>query len=94
MKLKEPKTVQQKKHLYKLLDSFSENELNFIKNFMEFLKKSKYEKEEVFLKSLLNAEYDNNELNVKTLSDIKKAKEEVKKKKYSSLKDVMKEFDA
>jgi len=92
MKITNNKAIQQRKHLYKILESFTEEDLNVIKRFADFLKHAKTNGDDIFLNRLLNSEYDKEELNEKTKSEIKKAKSEVKKKKYSPLNKVMKEF--
>jgi len=88
----ENKVVKQRRHLYKLLESFTEKDLYVIKSFVEYLKQAKENGDDVFLNKLLNSGFEKEELNEKTLLEIKKAKAEVKKKKYSSLNKVMKEF--
>lgn len=92
MRTTKNKVGQQRKHLYKLLESFTEKDLYVIKSFVEFLHQAKVTGDDVFLNKLLNSDFDEEELNEKTLLEIKKAKAEVKKKKYSSLDKVMKEF--
>lgn len=92
MKNANRKIIQKRKHLYKILESFTEEDLYVIKSFAEFLKQAKVNGDDIFLQRLINSDYEKEELNEKTINEIKRAKSEVRKKKYSTLDKVMKEF--
>jgi hypothetical protein len=91
MKTKANKSKHQRKHFYKLLDSFDEKQFFAVKNFAEFVKEKNGDDE--LLQILLNAPYDENELSEQTIKDIEKSREEFKKGKTYSLSQIKKEID-
>jgi len=92
MKTKENSLSTKRKHLYKLLDSFTEKDLRVIESFASFIKKNKSENNEIINEYFENLEFDENELNEETERSIKSSGIEYKKGKKYSLENIKKEI--
>jgi hypothetical protein len=82
----------QRKHLYKLLDTFTDKDFYAVKSFAEFLKKARKEKDLKLLQILLNAPFEEKELSEQTNRDIKKSELDIKRGRFRPLTEVMKDY--
>lgn len=92
MKTKENTLVVKRKHLYKLLDSFTEKDLRVIESFAAFIKENRTDDNELINDYFDKLKIDNEELSRETKRSIKLSNADFKKGKTYLLEDLKKEI--
>lgn len=92
MKTKENTLLVKRKHLYKLLDSFTEKDLRVIESFASFMKKNRTENNEIINEYFNSLKTEEEELNDETKRSLRSSKADYKKGRSYLLEDLKKEI--